>query len=263
MRSAIFREPNVFSPSWLKWLWLIVAGLALALAALCPASCLAQAPASIDTNLYVINFTGKGTLKDVFDSGLRPKRWDSSLISECLVEDKLLRFVITNNYMVTLYADTCTFKVNANGSLRSVWAESPYLTIEQARRWMLPVVQTFGKSPQALENYLKLVTAGDRNVEMQMRASEGSSSFGVGTPSPAPESDLPFLGVELRWRWNRELPTQIILRIEWERRLADMHSPDKPPSAPVGYEQFPIRTDAPFAEAKRTIGGLPAWVERH
>lgn len=224
-------------------------------------SSLGQAQAGPDTNLYVVNLTGKGTLKDFFDAGLRPKRYDSSLVTECLVEDKLIRFVITNSYAVTLYADVCTLKVNANGALRSVWAESPYLTIDQARRWMLPMVKTFGKSAQELEDYLKLVSAGDRDTEMQLRLKEGTSSYGVGTPSPMPQSDLPFMGVELRWRRNRELPTQIIVRIEWARPFAEMRSADVPPSAPPGYEQFPIITEPYLAQARRKVGGLPTWLD--
>src|SRR5258708_11158391 len=40
----------------------------------------------INTNVYLLDLTGKGTLKEVFAAGLRPKRWDSSLEDECLVE---------------------------------------------------------------------------------------------------------------------------------------------------------------------------------
>ncbi len=42
-----------------------------------------------DTNVYVLDLTGKGTLTEVYAAGLRPRRWDSSLADECFVEDKV------------------------------------------------------------------------------------------------------------------------------------------------------------------------------
>lgn len=207
-----------------------------------------------DTNVYILDLAGKGTLTDVYASGLRLRRWDSSMNDESFVEDKYLTFKIPQGGSVTIFAAHCDFKIFADGRLRSVEAQSPYMTIETARQWMKPIVNTLNGSPEQLESYLKLVSTGDREMEQKLRIEGSGSDFVVGTPWPGAESDLPALGVSMRWRWDKQYPIVINATVTWARPYSAMRFPSKPLEAPPGFEQFPIHTEPYVAEALRRSG---------
>jgi len=82
--------------------------------------------APIDTNVYVLNLTGKGTLTDVFASGLRAEKVGSlPLMENALSKTNFLKFKIRGAEPVTnLMRRTCVFKVYAMGSLASIQAQA-------------------------------------------------------------------------------------------------------------------------------------------
>ena len=220
-----------------------------------------------DTNVYILELAGKGTLADVYASGLRPRRWDSSGHDECFVEDKFLAFKLPQSGSVSIFAYHCDFKVFADGRLRSVEAQSPNMTVETARQWMKPIVSTLGGSAEQLDSYLDLVSTGDWETEQKLRIEGSGSDFYVGTPWPGAESDLPALSVSMRWRWDEQYPIVIHATVTWARPYSSMRYPSKPLEPPPGFEEFPIRTEPYVAEALRRsgesgFGSLPDSVKK-
>jgi len=214
-------------------------------------SCFISVANDADTNVYALDLTGKGTLTEVYAAGLRPRRWDSSLADECFVEDKLLTFKIAEGKAVAIYASHCAFRVFPDGRLNSVQALSPDLPIEAARQWMLPIVKILNSSTEQLDAYLEMVGTGDRQKEQALRIEGDGSGFSVGTEWPGAESDLPALGVSLRWRWDTNLPIAMSVTVTWARPYSVMRLPARPLEAPPGFEQFPIVTESFVAEARR------------
>jgi len=214
-----------------------------------------------DTNVYRINLTGKGTLKDVFDAGLRPKRWDSSLANECFVEDKHIAFRVTDNHTATILASYCYFQVYADGSLSSVKAESASLTSEDARKWMLPILAAFGKDTQELDAYLARMRSRSATADRSPILAQ-ERSLSVGMPWPGAQSDKPSLGIALFQKWDAERPFQIKVEIGWARPYSSMRSAAGPLQPPPGYEGFRIDTVPYFAEWIRKGEAPPPDVER-
>jgi len=214
-------------------------------------SCFISVANDADTNVYVLDLTGKGTLTEVYAAGLRPRRWDSSLADECFVEDKYLTFKIAEGKAVAIYASYCAFRVFPDGRLNSAQALRPDLPIEAAREWMLPIVKILNSSTEQLDAYLEMVGTGDRQKEQALRIEGGGSGFSLGTEWPGAESDLPALGVSLRWRWDTNLPIAMAVTVTWARPYSVMRLPARPLAAPPGFEQFPIVTESFVAEALR------------
>jgi len=214
----------------------------------------ASEAADSDTNLYTLDLTGKGTLTDVYKSGLRPRRWDNSSLDRCFVEDRYLAFSLPQTAPVNVFAAHCEFRVLADGRLESVVAQSPDLTIDAARQWMRPIVTALNGSQEKLDRYLDLVSTGDRQTEQKMRLEGGGSDFSLNTGWPGSESDRPALSASLRWRWDKEHPIAFAVMVSWARPYSALRFPTKPIEAPPGFEQFPLRTDPFLVEAERRGG---------
>jgi CubicO group peptidase (beta-lactamase class C family) len=204
-----------------------------------------------DTNHYLIDLTGKGTLADLYVVGLRPRRWDNSLQGECFVEDKFLTFRIEPGREITLFSEYCTFKAFADGKLESVIVQSPNLSIDQARQTLLPIVKALNKSPGELDSYLNVVRTGDRQLEQRLRIEGSGSDFVLSTPWPGAETDLAAINVLAQWRWDKEFPIALTATVMWARPYASMRLPSKPLRAPPGFEQFPIITEPYVVQADR------------
>lgn len=212
---------------------------------------LALTPSALawDTNVYTLNLSGRGVLKDAFDAGLRPIRRNETY--QAYVEDKFIRFTLGGTQDVTLFVEQCRFRsFSSNQTFADVQAETPYLSLEEARAWMLPVCRKFGRSEKELDDFLTLVRNGHRSFGWI--GDDGQPSFVLRTPPAPAESDRARLGIRFQsHRSDRLRPLRIVLMIEWERPYPrDYSSPPLRP--PKGYETFSMEP-VPY---------IPSWV-RH
>jgi hypothetical protein len=206
-------------------------------------------PAQWETNVYPLKLSGRADLKAVFDSGLRPKR--DNINFRCFVNDKIVRFDIGSDRVATIPAETCRFKIySSNQALQSLDAETPPLTIEETRRWMIPICRSFGRTEKELNDFLGLVRNGDRGFGWLGREAQG---FVAGTPRPEMESGLAGMSVRLQHHaGDRQHPIRIVVAIEWERPRREIDYPQTPLQPPKGYETFSMEPE-PF---------VPSWIRR-
>jgi hypothetical protein len=211
-------------------------------------SILMAAHAQTDTNVYHLDLSGPGRLKNVFDSGLRPKKESVQTTYRCGVEDKIINFDLANNHSATIPVENCYFRtIGSNHALIEIIAETIPLTVAEARAWMFPICLNFRRAPAELDAFLEKVRNGYQRFGWLADENEG---FGVGTPRPAPESGGAGMGVWLQYlAGDSNCPVRIFLRVEWERpRSASRDSPTAM-LPPKGYEQFsmePEETGPPY-----------------
>ena len=215
-------------------------------------SCLFTLPLSAqwDTNVYPLTLTGLGNLKDVFDSGLRPKRENAAY--RCIVVDKTIRFDLGGDYVATIPAEMCLFKIfSSDQVLQSIEAETPPLTLAETRTWMSPVGRGFGRTAKELDDFLELVRNGHRGFGWLGR--DNIQGLVVTTPRPAPESGMAWMSVRLKHHAaDPQRPIRIAVAIEWERPRREFDYPQTPLQSPKGYEDFSMEPE-PF---------VPSWIRR-
>jgi hypothetical protein len=209
--------------------------------------------AQTDTNVYRLNLRGRGTLTDVFESGLRPKQLSSSDTYHCFVDFKLIQFDLGENITVTIPVELCDFKVfGTNQSLSEIRANTFPLTLDEARGWMSPICRTFGKSQAQLDAFLEKVGHGHRRFGWL--GNEDEEGFGVGTPRPAPESGRAAIVAGLRsYGGNTNTPVEIAVSVYWEPPRREFLGPLVPLQPPKGYEQFSMAPERPYT---------PEWIRQ-
>src|SRR5581483_7528352 len=136
------------------------------------------------------------------------------------------------------------FKVLEDYSLYTIEANTVPLTLEEARRWMLPICRTFGTPDRELDNFLDRVGKGKIEQFGWLGAGE-TDGFVVGMPRQPQNSDLAAMGARLRSvSGDKVHPVEIVADVTWER--ATWKLAGRPPklTPPKGYEQFsmePVR----------------------
>lgn len=214
--------------------WRMIKCAALWLAIIC------SVQAQVDTNVYRIDLSGHGYLKDVFDSGLRPKR-ETMMRQSCLIRDRIIGFDLGSGRLAIIPAARCEFKVDStNQALSEVQAETPPLNLEDAQIWMLPVCQAFGRTETDLNKFLDKVKEGYNRFGWLGDENEG---FGVGTPRPQRESGRASIGIRFKSSFDKAKPVIISVAIYWERPRHELDFPSTPLQPPSGYEQFSMEPE--------------------
>ena len=130
-----------------------------------------------------LRFSEVGTLKDLFDSGLRPYRFPR--LERSSLEAKHARVTILQRNGQTLPefpAEQITINPLQGGLLAGLEMTRYKTTLEEARALMLPYLTKGGRSAQELDRYLAAVNADYLDYDGMGRGVEdfGSSGFRVG-----------------------------------------------------------------------------------
>jgi hypothetical protein len=184
---------------------------------------------------FTLKLSAEGTLKDVYDSGLRP--WLSPGSETSFLSFKHARVTIQTHEGIVLpefpveYADIyCT----PDGRLHSVEMSSPPQSFANARALILPWFPRIGKSEAQLDVFFKIVEENQIGYE-DPDFGKAPDGFGGGWV----DSGKTDYGIGLRNNKNPNLPFRVFFAVGWHglRSVRDRHTMHKEPiKPPPGYE---------------------------
>jgi hypothetical protein len=193
-----------------------------------------------DWPAYTIKFNAQGTLKDVYDSGLRP--WLAEGFETNFMGFKHARVTVETHEGIQLpefpveYADIyCT----RDGLLKHIAMHSPSQPFENARALVSPWFPRIGKSESQLNEFFKIVKQNQIGYEDPDfgKAPEGFKGVWLDTGKTA-------YSIGLMNNKNPNLPFRIYFSVGWNKVLSErdrnmVHlEPIKPPP---GYENESLK----------------------
>lgn len=207
--------------------------------------------------LVEIRLSKDSTLKDLFDSGLRPYRFPS--LESSMLETKHIRAVVVqpNGFKLPVYeAETITIHPLIGGKLFDMEFQNPRRNLEDSRAEMMRWIH-LGTMPkrteQELDEFLDAVRADPINY----------SDLGKGFTH----------NFAIHWRdeyqirytiWfhqiaNAEKPLAVFMKIGFERtpREIDFYSIPIPP--PLGYEYVDMTAPKDFGPDSEPIPSMEGW----
>jgi len=190
-----------------------------------------------------LRFSEAGTLKDLFDSGLRPYRFPRLEMS--LLEAKHARVTILQRSGQTLPefpAELITIDPLQGGLLAGLEMTRYKTTLEEARALMLPYLPKGGRNAQDLDRYLAAVKADYLGYDGMGR---GVEDFRVRW------SDLggPRYVVGFRKAFDANRPLIFLMAVDWSqvrtpRQSRSFYKEPIPP--PPGYENVSMQAPKKF-----------------
>lgn len=183
-----------------------------------------------------------GTLKDVFDSGLRPYRFPYLEKTTLEIKHVNLTIVLGSGKKLPVFPmEWMNIKVFTDGGLATIEAATPQLTLEQARQQMikwLPYGDN-GRTESDLNEYLAAVEADYLNFDDPYRGIPHGCGIGWNEPGFRKPGGGAKVGVGFRKTVSPSHPLSLYFAISWglnpaSRDRTSLHPhPIKPPP---GYD---------------------------
>lgn len=190
-----------------------------------------------------------GTLKDVFDSGLRPYRFPG--LEDSMLEVKHIRLVIhlaSGKILPEIPTEWLNIKMFDDGELANIEGATPQMSLEKSRVEMLKWLNFGERSQTDLEVFLKAVK--DDHLDFDDPYRGRSDGFGIGWKEPgwSKQGGGAHCGVGFRKTFSQEEPLRLYFSLSWEsnRPLKDAKSYSIPIPPPPGYEHVSMKAPEKF-----------------
>jgi hypothetical protein len=195
-----------------------------------------------------LRLSEQGTLKDVFDSGLRPYRHPG--LENSLLQVKHLSLTIhlaSGKILPQIPAELIDVTPFDDGAIATLEGFTPKLTLGQAReemlRW-LPYAEN-GRTEVDLDEYLKVVEADFLDFDDPYRGISHGCSVGWSEPGWKTQGGGPQCGFWFRKTASETHPLRLYFNLSWSlnRLPRDRSGYSVPIPPPPGYEH--VSMDAP------------------
>jgi hypothetical protein len=189
------------------------------------------------------------TLKEVFDSGLRPYRFPGC--ETTTLEVKHLR-LITHLRPEKILPEICVEWINISmfddGQISQIEGTTPQLSLQDAKVEMMKWLSYGGRSEKDLDDYLKAVEADPLNFDDPYRGF--SDGYGVGWKEPewSKLGGGAHCGLGFRKTFSNAQPLALHFSFSWSsnRPLKDANSYEIPIPPPPGYENVSMKAPEKF-----------------
>jgi hypothetical protein len=182
---------------------------------------------------HTIDLRGQGTLKNVFEAGLEPRKVRGLERSLCEVEDTSLRFLLDGGHTFYIDAKRLDILVYDNDSLGYLQAYTDYLTIDEAYKLADKLGQELGRPATGLKAFIE-----------KLRSNPLAMAGGYGfCTNNQPRVNVFFLrGV------SAERPLRLAIKVEWIRPPLERRPRTQEIKPPIGYEHLSME---PLSHAER------------
>lgn len=189
------------------------------------------------------------TLKDIFDSGLRPYRFPS--LETSTLEAKHIKLVIhlsSGKVLPEVQTEWMNIKVFDDGELSQIESATPQLSIEQARMEMLQWLPFGTRTKEDLDNYLNAVKADPLDFDDPYRGLPDGCGIGWKEPKWAEQGGGAHCGIGFRKTFSQEHPLRLYFSFSWSsnRSLKNAKSYRIPIPPPPGYEHVSMKAPEKF-----------------
>jgi hypothetical protein len=187
-----------------------------------------------------------GTLKDVFDSGLRPYRYPS--LETRLVAGKHVRLnleLASGKQLPELPVEKFQITPFADGEIAMFEGFTPKLTLADARREMAKWLRYGTRTAADLDAYLKAVEADPFNFDDPYRGRPDGCGLGWKEPGWKQRGGGPKCDLGFRKTASESHPLRLYFHLSWDlnRTMKDTVYYQTPIPPPAGYEH--VSMDAP------------------
>lgn len=187
-----------------------------------------------------------GTVKDVFDSGLRPYRHPG--VETSTLEVKHLRLFIqlaSGKTLPEIQCEWMQFKPYADGEIAAIEGATPKLTLEESRAEMTKWLPYGTRTDADLDAYLKAVEADFLDFDDPYRGRPDGCGLGWNEPNWKQRGGGPKCGVGFRKTASQSHPLRLYFHLSWglNRTMKDSVFYKIPIPPPPGYEH--VSMDAP------------------
>lgn len=173
-----------------------------------------------------LDLSGQGSLREVFEAGLHPRNVPGLERRKCEIGRESITFVLPNGVRIPVDAKTTSFTVNRDDLLVELQAQTDYLTEDEAREMMLPILRALGEDADALESHLAAAANDDLLAHqgfgmMGYQTDAIRCSFGIGG------------GVSKLGK-----PFRFIFTTQWNRPNSRIDHREKAIEPPVGFKHL-------------------------
>lgn len=190
-----------------------------------------------------------GTLKNLYDSNLRPYRFPG--LEDSMLEVKHIRLVIhlaSGKILPEIPTEWLNIKMFDDGELANIEGATPQMSLEKSRVEMLKWLNFGGRSQTDLDVFLKAVK--DDHLDFDDPYRGRSDGFGIGWKEPGwgKRRGGAHFGVGFRKTFSQEEPLRLYFSLSWEsnRPLKDAKSYSIPIPLPPGYEHVSMKAPEKF-----------------
>jgi len=190
-----------------------------------------------------------GTLKDLFDSGLRPYRHPG--LETSLLEVKHLRLVIhlaSSKVLPEIKTEWMNITMFNDGEIANLEGSTPKLSLEDARAEMLKWLPYGTRSQADLDAYLKAVKTDFLDFDDPYRGLPDGCAAKWNEPGYETGGGGPGCNVWFRKTANQAYPLSLYFKFSWglNRKSRDAKSYDVPIPPPPGYEHVSMKAPKNF-----------------
>ncbi len=187
-----------------------------------------------------------GTLKDVFDSGLRPYRLPG--LETRTLEVKHMRLTVelaSGKHLPTVLTEWLNIRMFDDGEIAHMEGATPRLSIEQARKDLLRWLPYGTRSIDELDSYLKAVQNDPLDFDDPYSGLSDGCAIRWKEPGWQTEGGGPQCTIWFRKAFSKVEPLRLYFKISWgaNRPLRLRKSYRFPIPPPLGYEQ--VSMEAP------------------
>lgn len=190
-----------------------------------------------------------GTLKDVFDSGLRPYRFPGLENSTLEVKHvRLVTHLASGKVLPEINAEWLNIKMFNDGELSQIEGATPQLSLLEAKAEMLKWLP-YGTRPTVdLDKYLKAVEADPLDFDDPFRGLPDGSDVGWKEPGWMTRGGGPQCGFWFRKTFSKAQPLKLYFIFSWglNRKSKDAKSYDIPIPPPPEYEHVSMKAPEKF-----------------
>jgi hypothetical protein len=191
---------------------------------------------------HIIKFPAEGTLKDIFDAGIRPYRFPSLEKSSLGFKHvKIIMELKTGERLPPIDVEWGDISPLKGGLLDNMQVTSPNLSVFEAESAMMPFLKKGNRTAEQLKSFLAAATADPRNYDDPYKGDP--SKFAISW------NDIqgPKYSVFFKSTFDSSKPVSIAMIVSW---LSPPRTPlqrnsfyDVPIPPPPGYEN--VSMDAP------------------
>ena len=190
-----------------------------------------------------------GTLKDVFDSGLRPYRFPG--LEKSTLEVKHIRLIIelaSGKNLPTIKTEWLNIKMFDDGELAHMEGATPRLSLEQARMEMLHWLPHGTRSEKNLDDYLEAVKNDPVNFDDPYQGLPDGCAVRWKEPGWQEKGGGPQCTIWFRKTFSEVEPLKLYFKISWgsNRPLRARKSYRVPIPPPPGYEHVSMEAPEKF-----------------
>jgi hypothetical protein len=193
---------------------------------------------------HVIRFDGEGTLKDIFDAGIRPYRFPSleksSLGFKHISASLAMKTGEVFPGIPVEWGDISPLK---EGLLDNVEMTSPNLSVQEAEAAMVPFLKKSNRNIDQLRKFLAAAAADPRNYDDPYNGD--SSGFGIVWK----DSKGPDYGVFFKSTFDSSKPVSIAIKVSFSSIRTPLQQRsfyDVPIPPPPGYENVSMEAPRNF-----------------